>query len=308
MSYADHAQASYERALDRIPEELRVYLPIVPVVALVGVFIIYPIVQAIYSSFFEKDLLSPDDTEFVGLENYQELWVNPQIHEVLVNTLIWVGVGSVASIVVGFLIGWLLFEKIPYTSVASAIVLVPWVLPGVVGASISQFMFGGDQGIINELLVQLGVTDSYVVMLGSGNLSLWPPIITMVWRMAPLFALLTLTSFQGIDEHLYEAARMDGATPWEQFRYVTLPMMRYNLAIGFLLMLIYIVRDFSVIWVMTQGGPGVSSSTLPIMIYRAAFIDFNVGFASALSLVLFVILLVFSYYYIKVYDKIRGEF
>ncbi|MBV0901333.1 sugar ABC transporter permease [Halomicroarcula salina] len=276
--------------------------------SLVGVFILYPIAQAIYSSFFDKDLLSPAEAEFVGLANYAEIWTSETIHQVLWNTFVWVAVGSIAAIVLGFLMGWLLYEKLPFTSVASAIVLIPWVLPRVVGASIWQFMFGGSQGIINELLVQLGVIDEYIVMLGSTDLSLWPPIVGMIWRLAPLFALLTLTSLQGIDEHLYEAARMDGATPWEQFRYITLPMMRYNLAIGFLLMLIYNIRNFSMVWVMTKGGPGVSSSTLPVMIYRTAFVDFNVGLASALSMLLFVVLLVFSYYYIQVYDKVQGEF
>lgn len=308
MSYVDNAQASYEHAIERVPEGVRVYLPILPVMSLVGVFILYPIAQAIYSSFFDKDLLSPAEAEFVGLANYAEIWSNETIHQVLWNTFIWVAVGSIAAIVLGFLMGWLLYEKLPFTSVASAIVLIPWVLPRVVGASIWQFMFGGSQGIINELLVQLGVIDEYIVMLGSTELSLWPPIVGMIWRLAPLFALLTLTSLQGIDEHLYEAARMDGATPWEQFRYITLPMMRYNLAIGFLLMLIYNIRNFSMVWVMTKGGPGVSSSTLPVMIYRTAFIDFNVGLASALSMLLFVVLLVFSYYYIQVYDKVQGEF
>jgi len=307
VSHADSVRASYARALDRVPGTVRVYLPVLPVMLLVGVFILYPIAQAIQSSFFSKDLLSPEDAEFVGLENYAEIWTNPEIHEVLWNTFVWVVVGSLVSVVLGFAIGWLLHEKFPYVSVASAIVLIPWVLPRVVGASIWQFMFGGSQGIINELLVQLGVIEGNVVMLGSTELSLWPPIVGMIWRLAPLFALLTLTSLQGIDEHLYEAARMDGATPWERFRYVTLPMMRYNLAIGFLLMLIYNVRNFSMVWVMTNGGPGVSSSTLPVMIYRQAFVDFNVGFASALSVVLFAILLAFSYYYIRVYDKVQGE-
>jgi multiple sugar transport system permease protein len=315
MSYADQAQSSFETALDRVPEGIRVYLPILPVLALVGVFILYPIVRAVYTSLFSKHLLRPDQAEFVGLDNYAEIWSNPQIHDVLWNTFVWVAVGSSVAIVLGFVMGWLLYEKLPYVSVASAIVLIPWVLPRVVGASIWQFMFGGSQGIINELLVQLGVIDQYIVMLGSGDevvagvsISLLPPIVGMIWRLAPLFALLTLTSFQGIDERLYEAARMDGATPWEEFRYVTLPLMRYNLAIGFLLMLIYNIRNFSMVWVMTKGGPGVSSSTLPIMIYRQAFVDFQVGFASALSMLLFAVLLVFSYYYIKVYDRVQGEF
>jgi multiple sugar transport system permease protein len=308
MSYADTAQSSVDQAIQRVPERYRVYLPIVPVITLVGVFILYPIVQAVYSSFFEKNLLRSGDAEFVGLANYQEIIANPDIHEVIINTVVWVVVGSGAAIIIGFVVGWMLYEKIPYVSVASAIVLIPWVLPRVVGASIWQFMFSGSQGIINELLLQLGFIDEYVVMLGSTSLSLYPPIVGMIWRLAPLFALLTLTSLQGVPDKLYEAARMDGATPYEQFRYITLPMLKYPLAIGFLLMLIYNIRNFSMVWVMTSGGPGVSSSTLPVMIYRTAFVDFQVGLASALSMLLFVVLLIFSYYYIKVYNRIRGEF
>ncbi|WP_276274060.1 carbohydrate ABC transporter permease [Haloarcula litorea] len=276
-------------------------------IALVGTFILYPIARAIYSSFFQKSLLRPEEAQFAGLANYAEIWGSPTIHQVLWNTFVWVTVGSGVAIVAGFMMGWLMYEKLPYASVASAIILIPWVLPRVVGASIWAFMFSGSQGIINELLVTLGLTQEYIVMLGSTDVSLWPPIVGMIWRLAPLFALLTLTSFQGINDRLYEAARMDGATPWEQFRYITLPLMRYNLAIGFLLMLIYNIRNFSMIWVMTKGGPGVSSTTLPVMIYRQAFVDFNIGMASALSVLLFLVLLVFSYYYIKVYDQVQGE-
>jgi len=136
VSHADSVRASYARALDRVPGTVRVYLPVLPVMLLVGVFILYPIAQAIQSSFFSKDLLSPEDAEFVGLENYDEIWTNPEIHEVLWNTFVWVVVGSLVSVVLGFAIGWLLHEKFPYVSVASAIVLIPWVLPRVVGASI----------------------------------------------------------------------------------------------------------------------------------------------------------------------------
>jgi multiple sugar transport system permease protein len=308
MRLVDQARSSYGRRRQQIPESVRVYLPVTPVMLLVGIFILYPIVQAIYSSFHDKDLLNPAGAEFIGSGNYAEIWGDATIHEVLWNTFLWVTVGSLVAIVIGFLLGWLLHEKIPYVSVASAIVLIPWVLPRVVGASMWKFMFSGSQGIVNEFLIRLGLTDQYLVMLGSSDLALWPPILGMIWRLSPLFALLVLTSLQGIDEHLYEAAKIDGATPWERFRYVTLPMMRYNLAIGFLLMLIYNIRNFSMIWIMTRGGPGVSSTTLPVMIYRAAFIDFRVGLASALSMVLFVVLLVFSYYYIKIYNRVQGGY
>lgn len=301
------SHSTYEQLFGRVPDSVRVYLPIVPVMALVGVFILYPIALALWSSVTNKTLLNPDDAEFIGIANYAEIWTNQDIRLVLWNTFLWVVVGSLVAVVLGFLMGWLLFHKFPYTSVASAIVLIPWILPRVVGASIWEFMFSGSQGIINELLVQLGVIDDYIVLLGSSRFSLLPPLVGIIWRLAPLFALLTLVSLQGIDRRLFEAARIDGATPWERFRYITLPSMRYNLAIGFLLLLIYNIRNFSMIWVMTRGGPGFSSTTLPIMIYRAAFIDFDIGFASALSVLLFAILLVFSYYYIQVYDKIGSE-
>lgn len=307
MSYADNARSSFQGVYRRVPDNVKIYISILPVMALVGVFILYPIVQAIYSSFFSKDLLQPEEAEFVGLANYQEIFANPDFQTVIWNTVIWVVVGSGAAIIIGFVVGWLLYEKIPYVSVASAIVLVPWVLPRVVGASVWGFMFSGSHGIVNELLILLDVIDEYIIMLGSTDLSLYPPIVGMIWRLAPLFALLTLTSLQGVPDRLYEAARIDGATPWEQFRYVTLPMLKYPLAIGFLLMLIYNIRNFSMVWVMTRGGPGVSSSTLPVMIYRVAFVDFKVGLASALSMLLFVVLLIFSYYYVKVYGKIRGD-
>jgi len=305
MSQA-RSQSSFERIYGRVPESVQVYLPILPVLLLVGIFILYPIALAIWSSFTDKTLLSPGDAQFVGSENYAEIWTDPDIHEVLWNTFIWVVVGSLVAVTIGFAVGWLLYHKLPYTSVASAIVLIPWVLPRVVGASILEFMFSGSQGIINEILVLTGVTDEYIVLLGSSQYSLVPPLVGIIWRLAPLFALLTLVSLQGMDRNIVEAARVDGATPWERVRYITLPLMRYNLAIGFLLMLIYNIRNFSMIWVMTDGGPGFSSTTLPIMIYRSGFVDFDIGFASALSVLLFVILLVFSYYYIKVYNKIRN--
>lgn len=308
MSIGERADGTATALVERVPAPVRVYLPTIPVLALVGLFILYPIAQAIYSSFFAKSLFAPGEAEFVGLANYAEVVANPEMQQVLWNTFLWVSIGSVGAVVIGFVMGWLLHKKLPYPAVAGAIVLIPWVLPRVVGAAIWAFMFNGSQGIINELLVQLGVIDKYIVMLGNPDISIYPPILGMIWRLAPLFALLTLTALQGIDGRLYEAARMDGATPFEQFRFVTLPLMKYPLAIGFLLLLIYDIRNFAMIWVMTKGGPGVSSTTLPVMIYRTAFLEHQLGLASALSMVLFGVLLVFSYFYIRTYDRLQEGF
>jgi multiple sugar transport system permease protein len=308
MNQFENLDRGFDLLQERLPRGFQTYLPIAPVLLLVGLFILYPIFRAITSSFTDKSLLNPQDATYIGFENYSQILTNSEIQMVLINTLIWVSVGSAVAITLGFAMGWIMFEKLPYTALASAIVLVPWILPRVVGASIWKFMFSGSSGIINELLLQTGLIQEYQILLGNPDVSIWPPIVGMIWRLAPLFALLTLTSLKGIDSNLYEASSIDGANPWEQFRFITLPSMKYNLAIGFLLMLIYNIRNFSMVWVMTSGGPGYSSTTLPIMIYRAAFIDFDVGFASALSVGLFVVLLIFSYYYVKTYDKIREEF
>jgi len=301
-------QSVVERIIGHVPPSMRAYLPILPVLSIVGLFIFFPILNAIYTGFFTKSLLQPNQQTLVGVSNYQQIVANADIHTVLINTGIWVAAGSLISVVIGFLMGWVMHNKLPYESVASGLVLIPWILPRVVGASIWAFMFNGSQGIINELLLRLGIIEEYIVMLGEPALSLYPPLIGMIWRLAPLFALLVLTSLKSIDERQYEAAEIDGATPWEVLRYITLPRLKYPLAIGFLLMLIYDIRNFAMIWAMTKGGPLLSSTTLPVMVYRTAFTNYNLGLASALSTLLFLILLVFSYFYIRIYDNVQENF
>ncbi|MEY7851913.1 carbohydrate ABC transporter permease [Natrarchaeobius sp. A-rgal3] len=288
-------------------EKLEPYLIVGPVMALVGLFIVVPIFQAIYSSFFAQSFLSPDEQTFIGLENYVTIFNDPTLLGVIWNTVIWVVAGSILSVLLGFFVGWLLYEKVPYTSVAMGITLIPWVVPGIVGATVWRFMFSSNVGIINELGVQVGLLDSYVVVLGDPSTSLYGPLVAMVWRLFPLFALLTLTGLQSVDERLYEAAEIDGATPFEKFVFITLPQMKYVLAIGVLLMLIYVIRDFEMIWVMTTGGPGESSSTLPIMAYRTTFQEYQIGLGSAISTLLFGALAVFSWAYIYVYKQMEDD-
>lgn len=310
MATLDSDRTPISRVWERVPNQVRTISPLVPAFILVGTFIFYPIIQALYTSFFEKSLLTPGDAEFVGLQHYQEIFAEPELQQVLIKTFIWVGLGSGISLLIGFLTGYMLYMKVPsrLQNIVGGVVLIPWILPRVVGASLFSFMFSGSRGIINEFLLQLGIIDEYIIMLGSLELSLFPPIVGMIWRLFPLFALLTLLSLQAIDERLYEAARVDGASPWIQFRHITLPQMKYAIAIGLLLLLIYNVRNFAMIWVMTEGGPILSSTTLPIMIYKSAFQNQNLGMASALSTLLFMILAVFAAFYIRIYDRVRDQY
>ena len=297
-----------ERVTTLVVDRIGPYLLLAPVLLFVGVFLLYPILRGLEMSFYRRSLLRPGQSAWVGLDHYQTIFGDPGTAVVLWNTLLWVLIVSVVSIAIGFVAGWLLYHKIPYTSVAMGITLVPWIVPGVVGATLWSFMFSVRVGVFNEMGVRLGLIDSYVSVLGSPDLSMYGPVVGMIWRMFPLFALLTITGLEGIDERLYEAAEVDGATPWEKFRYITIPQMRYVLVIGILLMAIFVVRDFEMIWVMTGGGPGVSSSTLPILAYRQAFVNYNLGMGAAISTVLFVIVLAFSFVYLRVYSQIRGDF
>lgn len=289
-------------------ERVGPYLLLAPALIFVGLFLLYPILRGLYMSFYDRSMLRPGQSTFVGLQHYRTIFGDPGTAVVLWNTFLWVAVVTVLAIAIGFAAGWLLYYKIPYTSVAMGITLIPWIVPGVVGATLWNFMFSVRVGVFNELGVRLGLIDSYVSVLGNPEISMYAPVVGMVWRMFPLFALLTITGLEGIDTRLYEAAEVDGATPWEKFRYITLPQMRYVMVIGILLMAIFVVRDFEMIWVMTGGGPGVSSSTLPILAYRSAFVNYNLGMGAAISTVLFVIVLIFSFFYLRVYAKVRGDF
>jgi ABC-type sugar transport system permease subunit len=241
-----------------------------------------------------------DPPRFVGLANYRQLAADPIFWHALENT----GAFALGSVAAAALIGLalaLLSEDLlagRFRWVGS-LLLTPWAVPFVVTAFLFRYMYLQTGGIINALLSDLGLIAEPVRWLNASSLALLSIIITNVWSMAPFFFLLMSAALAGIPAEVIESARVDRAGAWSMIVHIKLPFLKSALLIGSLIMVIANLNDFAKIWAMTQGGPGYSTTTLVVYVYRLAFESFNFGYASAVGVVWLALLFAFAVVYLR---------
>jgi multiple sugar transport system permease protein len=195
-------------------------------------------------------------------------------------------------------------EKMPFRSFFRGLALIPWVVPGVVVALLFLYMFNAQAGIVDYVLVKLGIIHTFVDWFGSTHDALGAEIVANIWNQIPFYMLMVLAGLQTVPEDQYEAARIDGASVVSRFFYVTLPNIRGVLVIVSSLMVIWNFNSFDTIWATTQGGPIDATTTLSVLVYRTAFDSLNLGYAAAIGFVWLIILLLFSVFYIR---AVEGE-
>lgn len=274
-----------------------------PALVVLAVVIGYPIVRAVILSFYHYPLLSPFHS-FIGAGNYQRLSQDPVFWESLTNTGIFTG----ASVVLGLLVGLVLalaLERLqgPWRFVRG-VLLTPWAMPVIVVAFLFQFMFDEQGGITDTLLQQTGVVHHAIPWLTSPHWAMLAVVLANVWQQAPFFLLIFTAALGGVPNEVIEAARIDRARGWSMIAQIKLPYLRNAALVGALLMIIQNFNNFPLIWAMTEGGPGYSTSTLVIYVYRLAFTSFNVGYSSAIGVVWLVLLLFVAAWFIRV---LRGQ-
>jgi multiple sugar transport system permease protein len=206
-----------------------------------------------------------------------------------------VGIGTAAGIALN--------QKFRGRGAARALILIPWIVPGIVAATTWAWMFHSEFGIVNYGLLEAGLVDGPVGWLTDPNLVMPALIAVNVWKMFPFVAVMVLAGLQAIPESLYEAARVDGATFVEEIRYITLPQLRPILASITLLLLIWGLNGITIIYAMTKGGPANRSLITPIQIYKQGFEFFRFGEAAALSVMFFCVVLVFVAAYIRTFGR-----
>ncbi len=280
------------------------YLFISSAVAIVVLFIFYPLFVSIKLSFTSKSFLIPG-TEFVGLETYKEVILDEVFRLSLKNSIKWIVFGTLLSLGIGGGIGIFLSIGFKGSKTISALILLPWLLPNIIAAVSWKWMYHPDLGVISFLIESLAGKE--IRLLSNVNLVLWLLLIILVWRLAPLASLLFLSGIQSIPKELFEAAEVDGADSYQKFRYITIPHLSYPLIIGTLLISLFILKDFTIVWVTTQGGPVHYSEILPTYIYRLGFYNWEVGKAAATSMLYFIFILSLSLAYLFVFRKVwRG--
>jgi multiple sugar transport system permease protein len=272
---------------------------LIPAMATVAVFAVWPVAQSMWSSLHRSILVLPVEAQFVGLDNYRRLLSDAVALRSAGVTLLFVG-GSVAGeLLLGLLLALLMHRAMPARGVYRALVLVPWAMPTVVAAQMWRLSLHDRYGLVNLLLFGDRV-DAYVAPLVSPGGALLALVVADVWKTASFAGLLLLAGLQMIPDDLYEAARIDGATAWQQFRWVTLPMLRPAILVAALFRTLDAFRVFDLVYVLTYGGPGDATNTLQFYGYRTLMGESAVGYGSAIVTVVFFLALAVSIVYIRV--------
>lgn len=284
-------------------ERLTGYALLLPSLTVLALVIVYPVLDGIRISLMRMKLTSTAGPRYVGLDNYLDLFQDDKFWFTLRTTAIWTLANVVAQLVLGLALAVLLNEQLKARGLYRSIALIPYIVPSVAAALIWRWMYDGSAGIVNAVLLRIGVIDSYQQWLGEISTALPAVIIESVWKGTPFVMILLLAGLQTIAPEYYEAAAIDGASAWQRFLQITLPLLRPSLAVATILTTVYTVNNFNAIWLMTQGGPLGSTEILFTWAYKLAFDRFDFGMAATVSVVLFGILAIFAAIYIFLVER-----
>jgi len=258
-------------------------------VLLLGI-VAYPIARAIWLSFHRLEIFRPDLSQYVGLDHYRGLLQDPVIRIALQNSIVWV-VGVVLFQFLGGMVGALILnQRFPGRAIVRGLALIPWATPSVLVALMWTWMLDGNYGLVNDLLVKAGILSRFQPWLAQPWSALPAVILADVWQGIPFFAVMLLAALQAIPEDLFEAARIDGASAWRVFLHVTLPLLLPTILITTMLRMIWTANYMDLIMIMTGGGPGYSSLTLPLHAYYTAYKRLDFGYGSTIAIVQVLIL------------------
>lgn len=274
------------------------YLLLLPALIVMLSVVIVPIVNAVSMSFQSYNLTRPKKIGFIGLQNYVTLFHDPQFWGSLLRTVIWVVFGVGCQFLFGFLLALILNREFKGRGVVRAVSLIPWVTPGVLIALMWRWMYDGNYGVINDLLMKMGLIRENIAFLSKPATAMPSVIVTIVWQGIPFFALMLLAGLQGISYDLYEAADIDGATGRQKLFYVTIPSLRNTIFVTTMLRIIWVANSVDVIFNMTEGGPAYATQTLSVYIYKKAS-ALDMGYASAMAIMLMLVLLLAAIPYLR---------
>lgn len=279
---------------------------ILPSFILYTLFVIVPTLGSIYYSFTSWDGISAD-VRFIGLANFVEIWNSPRVHNALKNTLIL----TISLVVLENLFAVLLamlVDKVRWLSkIFRSIFYFPTLLSGIVMGFVWAMMLNYNFGVVNQVLDKIGLGAFAVDWLGDPRFAMLAILLSTVWKGAGYYMIIYLAGLQGIPQEMNEAASIDGANGWQQFRHITFPLLAGSVTVCMVLSMISALKIFDQIAVMTDGGPGFETETLTYLIYKVGFGELRQGFGTALAMVLFFMILIITVLQVKVLQKREVE-
>ena len=292
-------------------DRLFIVTMLLPTLVLLVLFYGYPIFDNLRISFTDLSLLGMrKGGNWVGLDNYRELFQSSEFGHILFNTFIWLTATSVIlRLLIGLAIAVLLntraLKRLRLASISRFALLIPWATPPIVAVVIWRFLLERN-GAVNEALISLGLIDQPIAFFADMR-TVWPSIVLiMLWNTVPLIALSLLSSLQTVPDELYESSRIDGANVFHRFYFVTLPWLSHALLLVLITQTMVALRTFDIIYVLTGGGPGDATTVLAWLAYVTTFSYTDFGKGNAYAYTIAIITLVLSIVYIRVLWK-RGE-
>ncbi len=257
-----------------------------------------PLVVALQMSFFDIGVIG-ESGSFVGVDNYQAVLGSGEFWSAVERSLVWVVANGVVQTIAAFSAALLLRTRIKGTDLVRTWVIVPWVIPTVVVVVIWRWMLLASGGIVNYLLTAVHLISEPVAFFGSGTAAFGSLVLINSWRWFPFLTVIILAGLLQIPEEQYEAAAVDGASKKQQLWYITLPGLQPVLFLLGLVGTLLSFNVFDIIWLMTAGGPGTSTQTLPVLVYQVAFKRYEISQAAAMSVIMAILLMAFAIVFIK---------
>jgi len=275
----------YTRGYSRYPIEW-----LFPVLILVIIFTVFPFGYAIWNSLFQILLVLPIKP-FVGIQNYIDVVSSLYFWEALTNTLVFTGITAPITVIIALGVARLLLTKFVGRSVVRSVVLLPWAMPGVVSGTVWVWIFHGQWGVLNALLMKLGIIDTYIQWLNTPDLARFSVMVAHIWTQIPFASVLLMAALTTINKELYEAAEVDGAGPARRLFSITIPQIKAILLIAFIYELIIGLTSYDLIYAMTGGGPGGATTLLSYYIWAESFKMLHFGRGAALGVIVALITL-----------------
>jgi multiple sugar transport system permease protein len=289
----------------RVRIDLLPYVLVAPAVLMVALVTIYPALYALAISTTDANLLRLDSSKALGLGNYGKAWGDEIFIDALWHTVRWVVVNACGQMLLALPVALFLNTGFRARGMVRAAILVPWVVPGAVVAIIFRYLVDANYGVANDILLRLGVIAESVAWMGEPLPSFAVISTASIWAGFPFFAVTLLAALQVIPEDLYEAARIDGAGAWQRFTKVTVPLLTPTILLLLLLRTIWLAHSVDLIFLMSNGGPGYNNYTLAVYSFILTWNQLQLGYPSALVIMLSVVLLIASAFYIRSIERSR---